>query len=350
MGQTPHTQTPTVSVLIPAYNRANQIGDAVTSILGQSFGDFELVVIDDGSSDETVKRVEAFGDPRIRIVRHERNRGIPHARNSGLDAARGRFIAWLDSDDIARPRRLARQIAFMEAHPSVAMVGCAAGKIRKDGRRKPGIRIPPTQPDDIAAWLLFRSAFQQSSVMGRAEVLKDFPYQPEFDVCEDLDVFLRLSRAHPLANLPEVLIDRRLHPDQTVRLRQSRIRERKTLLYAEPLARLGMSPTEEDLRRHTLLGKTRLSQADFPPDFLAWAQHWLSMMGKRNLESRYLDTRSLAFATGWFWLLACRSAVPACGHATAVRAWLGSPLSRNLAGRHALAWFRQSAPVLMGIG
>jgi len=344
-----HLPAPTVSVLIPVYNRATLIGDAVTSILGQSFGDFELVVVDDGSTDDSMKRVEAFGDPRIRIVRHERNRGIPHARNTGLEAARGRFIAWLDSDDIARPLRLERQLAFLESHPSVAMLGCAAGKIRKDGRRKSGVRIPPSQPADIAAWLLFRSAFQQSSVMGRAEVLKRFPYRPEFDVCEDLDVFLRLAEDHQLANLPEILIDRRLHPDQTVRQRQARIREVKAVIYADPLAQLGMSADAEDLRRHTMLGKTSLEGANPPPDFLAWAQDWLSTMRARNLESRYVEPESLAFATSWFWLLACRSAVPTSGRGTAVRAWLGAPLSRNVLGRNARAWFRQSASVLLGV-
>lgn len=110
-----------------------------------------------------------------------------------------------------------------------------------------------------------------------------------------------------------------------------------------------MSADAEDLRRHTMLGKTSLEGANPPPDFLAWAQDWLSTMRARNLESRYVEPESLAFATSWFWLLACRSAIPACGRGTAVRAWLGSPLSRNVLGRNARAWFRQSASLLLGV-
>ncbi|MFV0625283.1 glycosyltransferase family 2 protein [Sphingomonas sp. ac-8] len=340
---------PTVSVLIPVYNRAHLVGDAIRSIVAQRFGDWELVVVDDGSSDESIAVVEAFGDPRIRVVRHARNRGIPDARNTALDAARGDLIAWLDSDDLARPERLGAQVAFLRQNPDVAMVGSCAGKIGKDGRRKRGVRVPPLGSDDIGAWLLFRSAFQQSSVMGRAELLKAYPYQRSFDVCEDLDVFVRLARRHRLANLPRVLIDRRVHPDQTVRLRQDRIRERKTQLYAGPLAELGMMFNAEDLRRHTLLGKTKLEGVALPEDFLGWADGWLRTLRMRNAESRYVAPEGMALATSWFWLLACRVAIPQVGRAAAVRAYLGSPLAKGLVGAPARHWLARSAPVVLGL-
>lgn len=340
---------PAASVIIPVYNRAPLIGDAIRSVLAQDFEDWELVVVDDGSSDESVAIVEAFADPRIRVVRHTRNLGIPDARNTGLDAARGELIAWLDSDDIARPGRLGAQVDFLRRRPDVAMVGSCAGKIGKDGRRKRGVRVPPLDPDDIAAWLLFRSAFQQSSVMGRAELLKAHPYRRSFDVCEDLDVFVRLSRCHRLANLPQVLVDRRVHPGQTVRLRQDRIRERKTRLYAGPLAELGMTFDAEDLRRHTLLGKTKLEGVALPKDFLGWADDWLRRLRARNAESRYVAPKGMALATGWFWVLACRVAIPQVGRAAAVRAYLGSPLAKGLVEAPGRQWLARSVPVLLGL-
>ena len=342
--------TPTVSVLIPVHNRAHLVGDAIRSILGQRFGDFELVVVDDGSTDDSVAVVEAFGDPRIRVVRHARNLGIPDARNTALDAARGRLIAWLDSDDIARPERLGAQVDFLARNPGIALVGSSAGKIDKNGRRKRGVRVPPLEAGDIAAWLLFRSAFQQSSVMGRAEVLKAFPYQRSFDVCEDLDVFVRLSRSHGLANLPQVLVDRRVHPGQTVCQRQDRIRECKGGLYAGPLSELGMRCDAEDLHRHTLLGKTKLKGVEAPPDFLPWADGWLQMLRARNVESRYVSPEGMTLATGWFWLLACRVAIPTVGRSAAVRAYLRSPLASGLAGPAGRSWLARSVPVLLGLG
>jgi glycosyltransferase involved in cell wall biosynthesis len=340
---------PTVSVVIPVYNRAHLVGDAVRSILEQSYRDFELVAVDDGSSDNSVAAIERFGDPRVRVVRHARNLGIPDARNTGLDAARGELIAWLDSDDVARPDRLAAQVAFLQRNRQVAMVGSCAGKIGASGTRKRGVRVPPLDSDDITAWLLFRSAFQQSSIMGRADVLKAHPYRCSFDVCEDLDVFVRLSRTHRLANLPRILIDRRVHAGQTVGHRQDRIRQCKESLYAPPLAEIGMAFDAEDLRRHTLLGKTKLKGVDVPDDFLGWADGWLRALRDRNVESRYVPPESMTLATGWVWLLACRVAMPAVGRSAAVQAYFRSSLAGGLTGSSARAWLGHSAPVLLGL-
>jgi glycosyltransferase involved in cell wall biosynthesis len=345
----PAMSRPAVSVIIPVYNRATLVRDAVASILAQRFADFELVVVDDGSTDKSAEVVQAFEDPRIRIVSHARNHGIPDARNTGLDAARGELIAWLDSDDIARPGRLEAQVAFLRNNPDIALVGSCAGKINKAGRRKRGVRMPPLAPADVAAWLLFRSAFQQSSVMGRAEVLKAYPYQRSFDVCEDLDVFVRLSRTHGLANLPQVLVDRRVHPGQTVCQRQDRIRECKSGLYAGLLAEVGMEFDAEDLRRHTLLGKTKLKGVVAPPDFLVWSDGWLRTMRERNAESRYVACEGMTLATAWFWLLACRVAIPTIGRSAAVRAYFRSPLAKGLTGAAGQRWLARGAPVLLGV-
>ena len=105
-----------VSVVIPAYNRERYLADAVDSVLAQTFTDFELLIVDDGSRDRTVEIAKSYRDPRIRLVRHERNRGVAAARNTGVAEARGAYVAFLDSDDVAYPDRLARQVAFLDAH------------------------------------------------------------------------------------------------------------------------------------------------------------------------------------------------------------------------------------------
>jgi len=110
-------RSPAASAIIPVYNRAGPVAHAVASLAAQTLSDLEIIVVDDGSADASAEAAERAGGSRVRIVRHSVNRGIPAARNSGLAAARGKYIAWLDSDDIARPRRLERQVRFSKAGP-----------------------------------------------------------------------------------------------------------------------------------------------------------------------------------------------------------------------------------------
>ena len=101
---------PQVTVFIPVYNRERYVGPAIDSILAQNFSDYELLLIDDGSTDLSLERMRAYTDPRVRIVCNKRNRGIPRTRNTGLQLARGKYIAMLDSDDLAHPKRLEKQV------------------------------------------------------------------------------------------------------------------------------------------------------------------------------------------------------------------------------------------------
>jgi glycosyltransferase involved in cell wall biosynthesis len=118
--------SPQVSVVIPTYNRATVLGRAVTSVLNQTFSDLECVVVDDGSTDQTVALVEGFQDPRLRLIRLPVNRGVGHARNVGIQAASGELIAFLDSDDEWLPGKLERQVARLREYenPLAAAVYC----------------------------------------------------------------------------------------------------------------------------------------------------------------------------------------------------------------------------------
>lgn len=324
---------PIVSVIVPTHNRAHYLGQALASLRDQTLGEIEIIVVDDGSTDDTPALLAAFGDQRLVVVRHAVNRGIPAARNSGLERAGGRYVAWLDSDDIARPDRLERQAAYLTAHPDTAMIGCCAGKIDPAGRRIAGTRVPPFDDGAIQAWLLFRSAFQQSSIMGRSEILKAFPYHPANPVCEDYDVFLRLGAAgHRLENLPLVLIDRRIHPDQTVRLSERLIPVRTGALLAPLLTRLGMTFSPEDRDRHVLLGNLKTSVVG--EDFLYWANSWIASLHAANAITECFDGESLGLATSYFWLRACKAAWRSIGPRRAAQ-WFFKGLSRN---RFANSW------------
>ncbi|WP_189338339.1 glycosyltransferase family 2 protein [Sphingobium sp. SCG-1] len=340
------TAAPMVSVLIPTYNRVCFVGDAIQSALKQTLGDIEVVIVDDGSTDTTAALINDIDDPRVRLIQHKQNLGIPAARNSALETARGKYVAWLDSDDIARPNRLAEQVAFLEANPAIAMVGACAGKLRSNGTRRSGIRVPPLCAQMIEAWLLFRSAFQQSSVTGRAEVLKNYQYDPAYPVCEDIEMFLRLQQKHTLANLPRVLIDRRLHRGQTIHQRQCEIHERTATLARPMLDRIGMKVCEDDLQRHVLLGKSRIEGSEVGSEFLAWARVWLSGLQAANARTQVLEEASLKLARDYFWVLACRAMAARIGTGAALQALVSSPPT-GFASSAAFRWAKAAIPAYL---
>ncbi len=336
-----------VSAIVTVHNRATMIEAAIASLVCQKVERLEIIVVDDGSTDNSVEVIEAFSDPRIRLLRHDRNRGIPAARNTGLEAARGDYIAWLDSDDLARPDRLAKQARFLDANRHVAMIGSSAGRISRRGKAKSSARVPLFDHDDLRAQLLFRSAFQQSSIFGRAEILKAYPYRLEFPVCEDVDMFIRLSNDHIVANLPQVLIDRRLHAGQTVHQESALIRERKRALFRTSLAWLGIDAGEADLDRHVSLGNLKAEAIDRP--MLEWSEHWLLRLVAANAAARQYDRRALDFATARIWLLACRAARRGPDRGFSLRRLAQSPLGLGAVNGHGLAWFAQAAGPRLGL-
>lgn len=271
---------PSVSVLIIVYNRAHTIGAAVRSVLAQTMTDFELVVVDDGSSDGTPEVVASFTDPRVRLVRSDTNLGIPLARNRALAEARGRYIAWLDSDDLCHPERLAVQRAYLERHPEIAMIGSAARKVRADGHLMKGGRVPFRTHEEIRALLLFRSPFQQSSIFGRADALHQVAYNPDFPICEDVDMFARFTDRFRAENLTEFLIARRIHGGQTIRSNVDRIIERQMAISARALERLGVTHNAEELRRHVLLGKAVTD--DLSDELIDWSEGWFARLLAAN--------------------------------------------------------------------
>jgi glycosyltransferase involved in cell wall biosynthesis len=207
---------PRVSVLMPVHNRAAFVERACQSVLAQSFRDFELIIIDDGSGDDSPRRLEALArtDPRIRLTIRE-NRGLITSRNELLSLARAPLVAWMDSDDISMPQRLAVQIARFEADPRLVCLGSAVLEI--DGDDDPICRnIYPLDHDAIRAGLLQGGAFRFPATMMRRQAALDLGgFREPFKIGEDLDLFLRLMEVGTLANLPEILLHYRLHPEST---------------------------------------------------------------------------------------------------------------------------------------
>lgn len=275
---------PEVSVLMPAYNRAGIIAQAIESVLTQTFSDFELLVIDDGSTDETVEVVQRYDDPRIRLVRHDVNRGQTPTRNHGLELANGRYIAMLDSDDLALPRRLERQVALLESDKTLGEVGGYIRRIDPDGRQG-RVKRQPVVARDIRAQMPWRSGIFHTTVTIRADLARELRYDENLAQAQDYDLHARLLERAEIANVPEVLGCKRAHPGQVSRnLQVAHDCKKRTI---ERLLRgLGLEPSPDDLDRHFSLTRTDATGQAVDAAYLRWADNWLARLVEANHKRR----------------------------------------------------------------
>lgn len=198
-----------VSVILPTYDRAALLPRSIGSVLAQSDGDLELIVVDDGSEDETAAVVAGFADPRVRYVKLPQNRGLPAARNAGLAQARGDYVAFQDSDDEWHGEKLARQRRALAAHPEAAIVYSDMHRVCADGRvlyhRSPTIVRGRLIDPDTRYWQGYMLAMQP--VLMRRECLEDLRFDERLIRFEDLDLHLRLARRYQFIHMPEPLVD-----------------------------------------------------------------------------------------------------------------------------------------------
>ena len=202
---------PKISVIMPAYNAEQYIGEAMDSILGQTFGDFEFIILNDCSTDGTEEIILSYDDPRIVYLKNENNLGVAATLNRGLEMARGEYIARMDADDISLPQRFEKQIAYLDAHPEVAVLGTA---VETFGDRNQTIGFSQTN-EKLKVDLLFGSCFAHPSVIMRTAIIRSLGgYDREYEGLEDYDLWCRVSEKHALATLSQVLLRYRVHPAQ----------------------------------------------------------------------------------------------------------------------------------------
>lgn len=200
---------PRITVALSVHNNAAYLAEALDSILAQSFGDFELVIVNDGSSDASPAIIDAYAarDARIRAV-HRPNSGLIASLNYILELARGEYVARMDGDDIALPERFARQVAFLDAHPDHGVVGTRVLRITETGEPKRGAAIDhPLSAESVTAALESGPLLCHPSVMMRRDLLRAVGgYRPAYRHCEDYDLWLRLAERTRMANLPDRLL------------------------------------------------------------------------------------------------------------------------------------------------
>lgn len=259
------TNRPAVSVIMPVHNGQLTLSEAVNSILAQTFGDFELIAIDDGSTDQSLSILKKFAaeDPRVRIISRP-NTGIAGALNDAISQSSGEFLARMDADDISLPLRFEKQIAYLQAHPAVVLLGSRVMLVEPFGTPLYETNHE-TENDKIAAELLrgVGWAVVHPVAMMRAEAVRAAGgYRADRVPIEDLDLFLRLSEIGAIANLPEVLLHYRQHLESTNHKRFHEQEAKKRVCVADAYVRRGSSLPAgwSPPPRHQLTTEAELSQ------------------------------------------------------------------------------------------
>lgn len=270
--------SPLVSVVIPAYNRADSIAAAIDSVLRQSFCDFELLVVDDGSTDGTQSVVRGIDDPRLRLIEVPHNMGAGAARNLGIEAARGEWIAFQDSDDEWLPLKLEKQMARVSASGAgYIAVYCGMivlGRVGIDYGSGPGtaenrirVRYFPTQEEtaiegDLLLPLLRTSLISTQTLVARRDALRAIGgFDPAMRALIDWDCTLRLAPLGPIACVDEPLVMQRFSANSITRDRSRRLHAR-TLIAEKNAALLEAHPTIAAFH-HSVIANDRQADGDF---------------------------------------------------------------------------------------
>lgn len=287
---------PRVSVLLATHNNGAFLKAAVESVLAQSFGDFELLVVDDGSTDDTSRLLQelANNDNRIRLFRNERNRGLIASLNTLLDNARGELIARMDGDDIALPQRLARQVQVMDSDRQLA--ACGSWMRTLGELRSRVIRYPVTN-SEIRATMLFQNPFSHPTMMFRRECFSTgLRYRDKALHAEDYDLYARLPLDCRLANLPEVLYLYRKHPGQVSTAAALEQWATAAMVRREYLQRTGISASEEELEIH---GRVRLPAPAESRGEVEALERWLIRVASLRANDPHLQE---AVGRQWFFI------------------------------------------------
>ena len=281
---------PLVSVLIPLHNAAPYVCEAISSIaIAHRTMALEILVFDDASTDDGADRVRALNLPYLRLISSPVHQGIVRGLNTLLGEARGKYIARMDADDVADPRRIPFQAAYLDAHLDIDMCGTW---MRSFGTPFPVTWSYPELHEDIRAELLFNpalihgTAMFRRDLMGRCNVLfsEDYPH------AEDYEWIVRLSRHARLANVQRSLYNYRVHPGQTASRKRVEQRATTRRIQAELLTELGLQLSAQSLLTHEQLAYWRIPRR---LDALGALHEWLLGLEQANAQSRVYDPCAL---------------------------------------------------------
>lgn len=249
-----------LSVIMPVYNGEKYLEEAINSVLNQTFNDYELLIIDDGSTDHSVEIIKKFKDYRIRLIKNKGNQGIAYTRNVGLKEAKGEYLAWMDCDDLIEPDRFEIQINYLRKNKEVGICGTA---LTRFGEGKP--RISREYPDSnmIKAALLFYPAIRPATAMYRMKMIKEanLTYDLRLAVAEDYDFYFEASFHFQIINLDQVLYHYRSSESSIMKIyseRQKLLFDFHKIIYSKAFKKLGISNLEKHFELHYRCSSTQV--------------------------------------------------------------------------------------------
>lgn len=289
--------SPRITVLMPVLNAERFLDQTLDSIWSQTYADFELLVVDDGSTDQTPDMLAGCGDPRLRVLRNSARMKLSGALNRGLDEARGEFVARMDADDLMRQDRLAHQVRYLEQHPDI---GCCGGWVRTFGDGPRRTRKFPVDPDLLRAFALFHAPFAHPTVMFRRTWFEreGLRYNGAYYPTEDYELWARVLKKMPCGNLSRTLVEYRVHGQgmtggewsdmdaQTVRIQQCLLRG------------LSVEATAEEMRLHRAICLGRMPAV---PESFALAEAWLLRLADANKSRRWCTPESMIKVLSQVW-------------------------------------------------
>lgn len=320
---------PAASIVMPVYNAEPFLADTIASVLRQTVRDFELIIVDDGSSDASARVAQGIHDPRIRLIRHEKNQGVAAATNTGYAAARGDCIVPMDHDDLAMPTRLERQLSFLAKHPELD--GCGAGHItlspsaRLDAirARAKSLSGHAISPGQVACEALWGGILFNPTLCFRAKTLRkaDHWWDIRLSAGADDEFYGRLIAAGAsFCVLPDVVLRYRRHAGNLSRRSKERTLAARAATAMAGLARLMPDASEAQKKLHAAIA-TR-DRGVLTPERLPEAAELLRAMLRANARSARLDEESLKGVMARHWSRVC--AIAGCADLPeAFRAYYG---------------------------
>jgi len=295
-----------VSVLMAAYNSANFIGEAIESILKQSYSSFELVIVNDGSTDHTDNIIQRYlHDKRIRYYKNNSNMGLVYTRNKLLGLASAEYIAIMDSDDIAHHDRLLKQYNYLLKNPSVGLVGSWVQPIDQKGQLTGMPWCSYDSPDRVSCSLLFQNFFANSSVLMRKAFIPKGGYREGYPPAEDYDLWSRMLTKTQGYNLPEVLVYYRIHNENTSIVNGDLTRFNARRVIENQLAELGISPSQSSIDLHMVISS--FEPNEIKENRLSDIKLWLEHLYQTNKLVAKYDDRAFLYILGKYWFRVCET-------------------------------------------
>ncbi|MFA6554492.1 MAG: glycosyltransferase [Candidatus Paceibacterota bacterium] len=279
-----------ISVILPVHNGEQYVGQAIQSILDQTYKNFELLILISATTNkESLDVINSFNDNRIRLIFRTADDNLPKALNLGIKEAKGEYIARMDADDISLPKRLEKQVEFMNSHPEVGLCGSWC---KSFGYGKSTVNKVYTNPEDIRASLLFNTSLIHPSVMIKKSLFDKFclSYNENLNHGEDYDLWSRCTNFFHVANIDKVLLKYRIHDKSTSQIFKKETSDVATNIRLRLLNKIDLKPSEEEIRLHnSILPK----EYQTIKSFIEKEDIWLSKIISQNIKSNIYNSDSL---------------------------------------------------------